>query len=139
MAWLLDTNAWIDYLRNPASAIRGRLAERQPEEILTCAVVRAELLHGAMKYGVPERRLAMVRETLAPYRSLPFDDAAAEHYAAIRHELEEKGERIGPHDLLIAAICRAHGCALVTANVAEFRRVAGLRLENWQAASGAVD
>ena len=35
MAWLLDTNAWIDYLRNPASAIRGRLAERQPEEILT--------------------------------------------------------------------------------------------------------
>lgn len=56
MAWLLDTNAWIDYLKNPASAVRERLAERKPEEILTCAVVRAELLHGALKYGLPERR-----------------------------------------------------------------------------------
>ena len=135
MAWLLDTNAWIDYLRNPASAIRGRLAERQPEEILTCAVVRAELLHGAMKYGVPKRRLAMVCETLGPYRSLPFDDAAAEHYARIRHDLEKAGERIGPHDLLIAAICLAHGCALVTANNAECQRVKGLDIENWQTGS----
>jgi tRNA(fMet)-specific endonuclease VapC len=62
MAWLLDTNAWIDYLRNPSSSIRLRLAERTPEEILVCAIVRAELLHGAMKYGLPERRLAIVRE-----------------------------------------------------------------------------
>ena len=135
MAWLLDTNAWIDYLRNPASEVRRRLAERRPEEILTCSVVRAELLHGAMKYGVPERRLAIVRETLGPYRSLPFDDAAAEHYARIRHDLEKAGERIGPHDLLIAAICLAHGCALVTANRAEFQRVKGLDVENWQAGS----
>jgi tRNA(fMet)-specific endonuclease VapC len=52
-------------------------------------------LHGAKKYGAPDRRLAIVRETLAPYRSLPFDDAGAEHYAAIRHELEGRGERIG--------------------------------------------
>ena len=135
MAWLLDTNAWIDYLRNPASEVRKRLAERRPEEILTCSVVRAELLHGAMKYGVPERRLAIIRETLGPYRSLPFDDAAAEHYARIRHDLEKAGERIGPHDLLIAAICLAHGCTLVTANSAEFQRVKGLDVENWQAGS----
>lgn len=106
--------------------------ERRPEDILTCALVRAELLHGAMKYGAPGRRLAIVRETLAPYRSLPFDDAAAEHYAQIRHDLEQMGERIGPHDLLIAAICLAHGCALVTANTAEFHRVRGLQVQDWQ-------
>ena len=139
MAWMLDTNAWIDYLRNPASAVRRRLAEGRPEEILTCAIVRAELLHGAMKYGVPERRLAIVRETLGPYRSLPFDDAAAERYAGIRHELEKSGQRIGPHDLLIAAICLAHGCTLVTANTAEFQRVDGLSLENWQTESRATE
>ena len=86
---------------------------------------------GRKKYGVPERRAAIVHETLAPYRSLPFDDAAAEHYARIQHELEESGGRIGPHDLLIAAICLAHGCTLVTSNVSEFQRVRGLGVEDW--------
>ena len=133
MVWLLDTNAWIDYLRNPASNVRARLMERKPEEVSTCSIVRAELLHGARKYGAPDRRVAIVRETLAPYRSLPFDDAAAEHYAAIRHGLERLGERIGPHDLLIAAICVTHKVTLVTANTGEFRRVADLDISNWQA------
>ena len=49
MSWLLDTNTWIDYLKNPASAVRARLMERKPEEISTCSIVRAELLHGARK------------------------------------------------------------------------------------------
>ena len=132
MSWLLDTNAWIDYLKNPASVVRARLMERKPEEISTFSVVRAELLHGARKYGAPDRRLAIVRETLAPYRSLPFDDSAAEHYAVLRHELERLGEGIGPHDLLIAAICVTHKVTLVTANTGEFRRVAELNISNWQ-------
>jgi tRNA(fMet)-specific endonuclease VapC len=133
MRWLLDTNAWIDYLKNPASAVRARLMERSPEEVLTCAIVRAELEHGARKYGIPERRLMLVCEMLAPYRSLPFDDAAAERYGKLRHELELSGERIGPHDLLIAAICLVHDVTLVTANTGEFARVANLRIANWAA------
>lgn len=106
--------------------------ERMPEEILTCAIVWAELLHGAMKYGLAERRLAIVRETLSLYRSLPFDDEAAGAYAKIRHDLEREGKRIGPHNLLIAAICLTHGATLVTANGAEFNRVSGLMTANWQ-------
>ena len=134
MAWMLDTNAWIHYLKNPASRIRAGLQRHLPGEIVVCSVVKAELLHGARKYGAAEKRTAVVRETLAPYRSLPFDDAAAEHYARIRHELEESGTRIGPNDLLIAAICLAHSCTLVTGNLAEFRRVRGLGVEDWLAA-----
>ena len=138
MTWLLDTNAWIGYLKQPHSPIRERLLQHRPGEIVTCAVVKAELLHGALRYGVPERRLAIVRETLVPYRSFPFDDLAAEHYARLRQTLEKAGERIGPNDLFIAAICVANDCTLVTANVNEFQRVEGLRVENWEAvASGA--
>ena len=134
MAWLLDTNAWIHYLKNPGSRIRAGLERHTPDEIVACAVVKAELLHGAQKYGMPDRRTVIVQETLAPYRSLAFDDAAAEHYARIRHELEKSGERIGPHDLLIAAICLAHDCTLVTSNVSEFQRVRGLGVEDWNVA-----
>ncbi len=130
MRWMLDTNAWIDLLKNPRSHVREPLRQ-QAAQVVTCAVVRAELLHGALGYGRPERRLELVRAALQPFASLPFDDRAAEHYAVLRHGLERTGERIGPHDLLIAAICLANECVLVSANVGEFRRVAGLRVEDW--------
>ena len=134
MAWLLDSNAWIEYLKNPQSPVRTRLEQRTPDDVRVCSVVKAELFHGARKYGRPERRLALVTETFAPYVSLPFDDAAAEHYARVRHELETAGRIIGPNDLLIAAICLANNCTLVTNNVSEFERVSGLRIEDWKAA-----
>jgi len=97
-----------------------------------CSVVKAELLHGAQKYGNRQRRLAVLAETFAPYVSLPFDDAAAAAYAAIRHELEVTGNVIGPNDLMIAAIALANNLTLVTHNTAEFGRIASLPIEDWQ-------
>jgi len=132
MGWLLDTNAWIDYLRNPASLVRVQLVQRQPEEIFSCSIVRAELMHGALKYGAPERRQAIIQSALAPFASYAFDNEAAQKYATIRHELERWGQRIGPHDLMIAAICVTNECVLVTANESEFERVPSLRIVNWQ-------
>lgn len=131
MAWLLDTNAWIHYLKHGSSPIAQRLQRQSPTDIVLCSIVRAELLYGALKYGNPDRRLAIVREAIAPFASLPFDDSTAERYAGIRHELERSGAIIGPHDLLIAAICMAHGCTLVTGNTREFSRVSGLSIEDW--------
>ena len=132
MTWLLDTNAWIVYLKSPQSAIRTRLQSLRPVEVSLCSVVKAELLHGAEKYGNRERRLAILRELFAPYVSFPFDDAAAAEYGLIRHELEVAGKVIGSNDLMIAAIARANGHTLVTHNTAEFLRVRGLTVEDWQ-------
>jgi tRNA(fMet)-specific endonuclease VapC len=39
---------------------------------------------------------------------------------------------IGPNDLMIAAIALAHDLTLVTHNTAEFSRVPGLRLDDWE-------
>lgn len=68
----------------------------------------------------------------SPLQSLPFDDDCAEHYAMIRSDLAAQGNPIGPNDLLIAAIARAHNAILVTHNTGEFDRVAGLQLDDWQ-------
>ncbi len=46
-------------------------------------------------------------------------------------ELERAGRPIGPYDLLIAGQALSHGLILVTNNVTEFQRVAGLKLESW--------
>lgn len=131
MAWLLDTNAWIVYLKSPQSPIRARLQKLQPGDVVLCSVVKAELLYGAEKYGNRERRLNILRELFAPYVSLPFDDAAAGQYGRIRHELETAGTIIGPNDLMIAAIAAANNHTLVTHDTAEFSRVKGLALEDW--------
>ncbi len=132
MAYLLDTNSWIAYLKSAASPIRACLEKLQPADVLLCSVVKAELFHGAEKYGNRERRLAILAETFAPYASLPFDDAAAAAYGRIRHELEVNGKAIGPNDLMIAAIAQVNKLTLVTHNTAEFERVPGLPIEDWQ-------
>src|SRR5436305_14212069 len=104
MAWLLDTNAWISYLKTSQSSIRAKLQTLQPTDIRICSVVKAELLHGAEKYGNRERRMEILRALFTPYLSLPFDDSAAQEYGRIRHETEIVGRVLGPNDLMIAAI-----------------------------------
>ncbi len=136
MPYLLDTNAWIHYLKQPGSPIHAQLATLQPADVVTCSIVRSELLHGAEKYGDRNRRVAIVNQTLAPYQSLAFDDEDAVEYARIRHNLETAGLVIGPYDLQIAAISVRYGLTLVTSNIGEFSRVSGLLVENWLTAAG---
>lgn len=131
MLYLADTNIWILYLKRRNSAVESRLRSMPAGQIAVCAIVRAELLHGARKYGDVQHRVALVEETLAPYLSLPFDDAAARHYAEIRDHLERSGTVIGANDLLIASIALACGLTVATGNVREFQRIPGLAVEDW--------
>jgi len=62
---------------------------------------------------------------------IPFDRAAAEHYAEIRTHLEREGAPVSPNDLIIAATVRAANATLVTANLREFPRIPGLLCEDW--------
>jgi len=88
------------------------------------------LWHGAEKYGNRERRQRALDMLFEPFASLPFDDAAARHYADIRHHLEIQGRVLGPNNLKIAATARTHGLTLVSADH-EFSRVPGLNLADW--------
>lgn len=129
--YLLDTNVWILLLKHPPECLLRRLEAERGESIVTCSVVKAELYHGALKYQGSNRRRETIDSLLAPYFSFPFDDVAARHYGAVRHELETRGHSIGPNDLEIAAVCLTHGLTLVSSNIREFGRVAGLKLEDW--------
>ena len=130
MAFLPDTNLWISLLKNPGGKLDAMVQSQPAPDILLCAVVKAELWHGAEKYGNRERRRLALDMLFAPFASLPFDDAAARHYAEIRHHLEVQGRVLGPNDLKIAAIARTHGLTLVSADKG-FSRVPGLSIEDW--------
>jgi tRNA(fMet)-specific endonuclease VapC len=67
--------------------------------------------------------------SLTPILPLPLE--AAHLYGSIRAGLAERGEVIGNNDLWIAAHARAAELTLVTNNEREFKRIAGLKIENW--------
>jgi tRNA(fMet)-specific endonuclease VapC len=130
--YLLDTNACIRILNNSSSLLVGRLRDEDPSEIRLCSITKAELLYGARHSSRVADNLRLLERFFAPFISLPFDDPCSEHYAAIRADLAIRGQLIGPNDLLIAAIARAHDLVLVTNNGREFSRVVGLRIEDWE-------
>jgi tRNA(fMet)-specific endonuclease VapC len=132
MTYLLDTNTCIKYLNGTSENIRDNLESRQPEEITVCSVVKGELLYGALKSAKPEGNLKKALKFLDRFLSLPFDDNAAKKYGEIRAKLEKAGTPIGPNDLLIAAIAVSNDTTLVTNNTREFRRIEGIKLEDWE-------
>lgn len=132
MIYLLDTNVCIHLLNEKHPMILQRFRRQTPADIALCSVVKAELLYGARRSQRVEANLQLLKAFFAPLQSLPFDDDCAEHYGQIHADLLDQGKPIGPNDTLIAAIARAHDVALVTHNTAEFGRVPGLRMEDWE-------
>lgn len=131
MRYLLDTNVWIEVLKGKNLRFIDKFANLPTTEFATCSPVRAELMHGAEKYNDANSRKMDVARALSRAISLPFDDPCADCYGMIRHDLEQRRCIIGPMDLQIASIALVHNLTLVTGNVEEFRRVHGLKVENW--------
>lgn len=133
MTHLLDTNACVVYLRKgQSSTVAAHLNAAAQGSVVLCSVVVGELLFGAYRSNQPSVVLSQVQAFCSQFRSLPFDDAAAAEYARIRDHLSARGLLIGPNDMLIAATALANDLILVTHNTAEFSRVPGLKLEDWQ-------
>lgn len=130
--YLLDTNTCIQIINRHTSLTAERYRQHTPDQIRLCSIVKAELYYGARKSQQIDSNLERIAIFVKPLQSLHFDDRSAEEYGQIKATLAAQGQLIGPNDLLIAAIARAHGAIFVTNNTREFSRVADLRLEDWQ-------
>ena len=129
MRYLLDTNMVIAAANDHASPVRRQLDKHSPEDIGVSAIVVYELFYGAFKSRHIERNIAVI-DNMA-FQIVEFDQNDAHESGYIRAHLESKGTPIGPYDVLIAGQAKAKGLILVTANVSEFKRVPGLRSEDW--------
>jgi tRNA(fMet)-specific endonuclease VapC len=131
--YLLDTNICIYIRQNRPKQVGTRFRSLLPKEAVISVITYGELHYGAEKSAARERALQTLAELTAMIPVEPMPALAAMAYGAIRAELERRGAVIGNQDLWIAAHAHAAGLTLVTNNEREFRRVPGLRIENWAA------
>jgi tRNA(fMet)-specific endonuclease VapC len=127
---MLDTNIVSELARNPHGPVTRRIAAVGPDAVCVSIITAAELRYGCAKKG-SAKLLAQIEAILESVQVLALDVPADAEYGSIRTALEAAGKPIGPNDLLIAAHTSALGAVLVTANVAEFKRVQALQVENW--------
>ena len=127
---MLDTNIVIYTIKNRPVRVR-EVFKRHSGQMAISAVTFGELIYGAERSSQPERNLNDIEGMIARLEVLPFGELAAAHFGQLRAELARAGTPIGPYDQMIAGHARAAGLVLVTNNVDEFKRVPGLRIENW--------
>ncbi len=131
--YLLDTNTIIYLRRQIPTSVRESFGKLHQGEAVISVITYGELMYGVSKSSQKEAAIATLEEMMQflPLASLP--GAAGPIYGEIRGALEAKGKIIGNNDLWIAAHAIAAGLILVTNNEREFRRVKGLKIQNWVA------
>ena len=127
---MLDTNILIYTIKNRPRKVREAF-KKYADYLAMSSVTMGELIYGAEKSAQITRNLADIEALAARMEVLPFDSQAAVHFGQVGAELARAGKLIGPYDLMIAGHARSQGLILVTNNLREFKRVRGLRVENW--------
>lgn len=136
MIYLLATDACIALINGRPMPVRVRFQQAiaAGAAIAVSAVVVSELWYGVAKSARKEDNTRCLEVFLAgPMELLPLDEEDARTASEIRAALAAAETPIGAYDLLIAGQARRRSATLVTANAAEFARVAGLGWEDWAA------
>jgi tRNA(fMet)-specific endonuclease VapC len=109
----------------------ARFHQLKAGEAALSVITYGELLYGAEKSPTRARAFRDLEELASLFKVLPLPAEAAGTYGDVRKTLQAKGEMIGTNDLWIAAHAKTAGLILVTNNEREFKRVAGLKIQNW--------
>ena len=137
---VLDTNVLSELMRSqPAAPVFAWVSAQPRATLYTTSVSKAEVLFGIAVLPEGRRRLALAAAAEAMFaddfegRVLPFDEAAAVHYAEIVAARRREGRPIEAFDAQIAATARVAGAGIATRHTGDFAGC-GLTLVNpWQA------
>ncbi|WP_161554945.1 PIN domain-containing protein [Ereboglobus luteus] len=127
---ILDTSVVIAAEKGKLD-LNGLLGRQQPCPIAIAAITLSELLHGVERADTTARgkaRAAWLESFRATVTIIDFDEGCARVHAKLWAKLEAAGERIGAHDMLIAATALTHNMRVATCNAGEFKRVANLKV-----------
>jgi len=130
LKYMLDTDIVIYTIKNKPAVVREAFKAHYGQLCIS-TITLMELVYGAEKSSNPERNLQEVEGLAARLDVLDYNDLAAVHTGQIRAELVKVGKPVGPYDQMIAGHARSKGFILVTNNMREFKRIPGIRVENW--------
>lgn len=139
---VLDTDVISELMRaEPHPAVRAWVAARPRATLYATSISQAEILYGIAALPQGRRRAALAAAAEAMFtediaeRVLPFDGAAAAHYAEIVVARRLAGNPIESFGALIAATARASGAGVATRDIAGFQGC-GLEtlIDPWNAA-----
>lgn len=131
MRYMLDTNTCIYIIKRAPEHVYRRFKTHRIGDIGISAITYCELQFGVTNSKKPEENQLALTEFLGPLEVLDFPSAAAPINGRLQTHLQRAGTPIGNYDLVIAAHAAHEGFTLVTNNIKEFKRVLGLKLENW--------
>nr|WKN35232.1 type II toxin-antitoxin system VapC family toxin [Tunicatimonas sp. TK19036] len=131
MKYILDTNICIYIIKKKPLQVFEKFKDLPLGSVGISSITLAELIYGVKKSAQSEKNQIALNQFLVPLDIVEFDANAAVEYGKIRAELERAGTPIGPLDMLIASHVKSLKLTLVTNNEKEFKRVDGLRIENW--------
>jgi tRNA(fMet)-specific endonuclease VapC len=128
--FLLDTDILIYSLKGQALVVAN--VTRHREDRMAMSVISLmELYYGARKSQRMEANLAKVRALSASFGVIPLGEDCAETFGELKAGLAAKGTPLDDFDLAIAATALVRNLTLVTNNEAHFRRISGLKVQNW--------
>ena len=130
LQYMLDTNICIHVMKGYPHTVLGRF-NRLAEQLCISSITLAELHYGAEKSARRDQAVEAIEQFVANLEMAAFSAKAATHHGQLRAELERAGATAGAFDMLIGAHARSEGLIVVTRNTREFRRMPGLRVENW--------
>lgn len=124
---LFDTTFVIDAERSGAEL--DELID-DDDDVAVAAVTIAELRVGALLAKGRRRtiRTAYVDDVIATVPALDYDLEVAEAHAELLAEVRAQGKPRGAHDLIIAATAKAFDRTIVSADIAAFRDLSGIKI-----------
>ena len=131
MKYILDTNICIYIIKKKPIQVFDKFKDLPLGSVGISSITLAELAFGAKKSAQSEKNQIALNQFLIPLDIVECDTNAAIEYGKIRAELERVGTPIGPLDMLIASHVKSLELTIVTNNEKEFKRVSGLKVENW--------
>jgi tRNA(fMet)-specific endonuclease VapC len=129
--YMLDTDICIYIIKQKPQNVLNHFKRLKPNQLSISSITFAELMNGAKKSKYVEENVARLNALTELLDVHPFDQKAAVCYGDVRSSLEKRGKTIGSNDMLIAAHALSLDLILVTNNEKEFKRVDGLKIENW--------
>jgi tRNA(fMet)-specific endonuclease VapC len=129
--YMLDTNICIYIAKHQPPEVKARFDRLKPGQLVMSAITYGELYYGASKSNERARALGLIEELVQDIPVEDINSMAAQAYGEIRASLEKRGRLIGNNDLWIGAHAMALDVTLATNNEREFKRIAGLSVENW--------